>query len=312
MVNEWKKSVFEIDSKSTSTGRHSVEVIVKDSKKNILSTQTTPFTIANVTDLPSPEKPTSINFVGDLETPKLSAGKVINRTLKFNLPKVLPMKVSFQDTDDPFKKTFMIAIGNAGLDENNIVAAVTETINDLKDNKLTKTLSGYAFGNADFIDGKWVMTYTGGGIAGSIQYEFSFNNNVVVGFVPLYYGMKVGCSANIDALVSGGNSYHNQFVGLDFSTNNLKLTSQYNFVTDILVGVKGYVGASGGVGFDGKVVKLKFGVEGNLSVEYNHRVVIFKDLDKTKTYDGGYLNFSGDIGLYFEFKLLFIKYKKKL
>ena len=41
---------------------------------------------------------------------------------------------------------------------------------------------------------------------------------------------------------------------------------------------------------------------GNLSVEYNHRVVIFKDLDKTKTYDGGYLNFSGDIGLYFEFK----------
>ena len=47
MVNEWKKSVFEIDSKSTSTGRHSVEVIVKDSKKNILSTQTTPFTIAN-------------------------------------------------------------------------------------------------------------------------------------------------------------------------------------------------------------------------------------------------------------------------
>lgn len=312
MVNEWKKSVFEIDSKSTSTGRHSVEVIVKDSKKNILSTQTTPFTIANVTDLPSPEKPTSINFVGDLETPKLSAGKVINRTLKFNLPKVLPMKVSFQDTDDPFKKTFMIAIGNAGLDENNIVAAVTETINDLKDNKLTKTLSGYAFGNADFIDGKWVMTYTGGGIAGSIQYEFSFNNNVVVGFVPLYYGMKVGCSANIDALVSGGNSYHNQFVGLDFSTNNLKLTSQYNFVTDILVGVKGYVGASGGVGFDGKVVKLKFGVEGNLSVEYNHRVVIFKDLDKTKTYDGGYLNFSGDIGLYFEFKLLFIKYKKKI
>ena len=137
MVNEWKKSVFEIDSKSTSTGRHSVEVTVKDSKKNILSTQTTPFTIANVTDLPSPEKPTSINFVGDLETPKLSAGKVINRTLKFNLPKVLPMKVSFQDTDDPFKKTFMIAIGNAGLDENNIVAAVTETINDLKDNKLT-------------------------------------------------------------------------------------------------------------------------------------------------------------------------------
>ena len=192
------------------------------------------------------------------------------------------------------------------------MAAVTETINDLKDNKLTKTLSGYAFGNADFIDGKWVMTYTGGGIAGSIQYEFSFNNNVVVGFVPLYYGMKVGCSANIDALVSGGNSYHNQFVGLDFSTNNLKLTSQYNFVTDILVGVKGYVGASGGVGFDGKVVKLKFGVEGNLSVEYNHRVVIFKDLDKTKTYDGGYLNFSGDIGLYFEFKLLFIKYKKKV
>ncbi|MFR5618989.1 MAG: hypothetical protein ACLTJ5_09170 [Clostridium sp.] len=42
------------------------------------------------------------------------------------------------------RKTFMIAIGNAGLDENNIVAAVTETINDLKDNKLTKTLSGYA------------------------------------------------------------------------------------------------------------------------------------------------------------------------
>ena len=40
--------------------------------------------------------------------------------------------------------------------------------------------------------------------------------------------------------------------------------------------------------------------------------MIFKDLDKTKTYDGGYLNFSGDIGLYFEFKLLFIKYKKKI
>ena len=75
----------------------------------------------------------------------MSAGKVINRTLKFNLPKVLPMKVSFQDTDDPFKKTFMIAIGNAGLDENNIVAAVTETINDLKEKKTTKTKMSFSY-----------------------------------------------------------------------------------------------------------------------------------------------------------------------
>ena len=312
MKNQWKKTTFTVSSKDTSLGRYPVDVVVKDSKGDILSTQTTSFTIANVTNLPSPEKPSSINFVGDLDTPKLSAGSVINRSLKFNLPKVLPMKVSFQDTDDPFKKTFMIAIGTAGLDEDNVVAAVTETINDIKDNKLTKTLSGYAFGNADFVDGKWVMTYTGGGIAGSIQYEYSFNNNVVVGFVPLYYGVKVGASASIDALVTGKNVYHDKFVGLDFSTNSLKLTSQYDFVTDILVGVKGYVGASGGVGFDGKVVKLKFGAEGNLSLEYNHRVIVFNDLDKTKTYNGGHLNFSGDIGLYFEFKLLFIKYKKKI
>ncbi len=274
MKNQWKKSTFTVNSKDTSLGRYPVDVIVKDSNGGMLSTQTTSFTIANVADLPSPEKPESINFVGDFDTPKLTAGSVIDRSLKFNLPKVLPMKVSFQDTDDPFKKTFMIAIGNAGLDENNIVAAVTETINDIKDNKLTKTLSGYAYGNADFVNGKWVMTYTGGGIAGSIQYEFGFNNNVVVGFVPLYYGVKVGATASIDALISGKNVYHDKFVGLDFSTNSLKLTSEYDFVTDILVGVKGYVGASGGVGFDGKVVKLKFGAEGNLSLEYNHRVVI--------------------------------------
>lgn len=313
MKNQWKKSTFTVSSKDTTLGRYPVDVVVKDSSKgDILSNQTTSFTIANITDIPSPEKPDSINFVGDFDTPKLSAGKVIDRSLKFNLPKVLPMKVSFQDTDDPFKKTFMIAIGNAGLDEDNVVAAVTETINDIKDNKLTKTLSGYAFGNADFVDGKWVMTYTGGGIAGSIQYEFGFNNNVVVGFVPLYYGVKVGATASIDALISGKNVYHDKFVGLDLSTNSLKLTSEYDFVTDILVGVKGYVGASGGVGFDGKVVKLKFGAEGNLSLEYNHRVIAFNDLNKTKTYNGGYLNFSGDIGLYFEFKLLLIKYKKKI
>ncbi len=312
MVNEWKKSTFNITGDNVPTGRSNVKLIIRNSSNDIISTQTTQFNITNIANIPSPEKPENIQFLGDFDTPTLSAGSIINRSLKFNFPKYLPMKISYQDTDDPLKKTFMIAIGNAGLDEDNVVAAVTETINDLKDNNLTKTLSGYAFGNADFVNGKWVMTYTGGGIAGSIQYEFGFNNNVVVGFVPLYYGMKVGCTAKVDALLSGSNSYHNKFVGMDFSTNNLKLTSQYNFVTDILVGVQGYVGASGGVGFDGKVVKLKFGVEGQLSLEYDHRVVIFKDLDNTKTYDGGHLDFSGRIGLNFEFKLLFIKYKKEI
>ena len=312
MVNEWKKSTFNISSNNVPIGRNKVELIIKNSSSDIISTQTTEFNITNIANIPSPEKPENIQFIGDFDTPTISAGKVINRSLKFNFPKLLPMKISYQDTDDPLKKTFMIAIGNAGLDENNVVAAVTETINDLKDNKLTKTLSGYAFGNADFVNGKWVMTYTGGGIAGSIQYEFGFNNNVVVGFVPLYYGMKVGCTAKVDALLSGSNSYHNKFVGIDFTTNNLQLTSQYNFVTDILVGVQGYVGASGGIGFDGKVVKLKFGVEGQLALEYDHRVVIFKDLNQTKTYDGGHLDFSGRIGLNFEFKLLFIKYKKEI
>lgn len=53
---------------------------------------------------------------------------------------------------------------------------------------------------------------------------------------------------------------------MNFQTNNLTVTSEYNFVSDILVGVEGYVCASGGIGFDGKIVKIKFGrLDGCLS-----------------------------------------------
>ncbi len=135
MVNEWKKSTFNISSNNVPIGRNKVELIIKNSSSDIISTQTTEFNITNIANIPSPEKPENIQFIGDFDTPTISAGKVINRSLKFNFPKLLPMKISYQDTDDPLKKTFMIAIGNAGLDENNVVAAVTETINDLKDNR---------------------------------------------------------------------------------------------------------------------------------------------------------------------------------
>lgn len=212
------------------------------------------------------------------------------------------MKIAYQDTDNPLKKTFMVAIGTAGLDENNVVSVVTETINDLRDNKVSKTLSGYAFGTADYIDGKWILTYTGGGIAGTLGYEFGFNNNTMVGIIPIYYGIKVGCTVSVDALLSGQNPYHDKFVGMNFQTNNLTVTSEYNFVSDILVGVEGYVCASGGIGFDGKIVKIKFGPVGRLSIGYDNRIVTFSDLKKTKAYYGGCLNFTGSISLDFEYK----------
>ena len=87
------------------------------------------------------------------------------------------------------KKTFMIAIGTAGLDEDHVVSVVTDTINDLRDNKMSKKISGYAFGTADYINGKWELTYTGGGIAGSLGFEFGFDNSTVIGIVPVYYGI---------------------------------------------------------------------------------------------------------------------------
>ena len=308
----WNKTVYTINSKDTETGRYTPQMQLKEENGTILMAKPASFTVSNISDLTSPQKPTQIDFIGSLETPKLTAGDIFNKNLKFDLPKVLPMKIDYQDTADPFKKTFMIAIGNAGLDENNVTAAVTDLINDLRDNNVSKSLSGYAFGTADYVNGKWVLNYTGGGIAGTLGYEFNQTNTVFVGWVPVYYGIKVGCTLKVDGLLSGQNVYHNKFVGMKFSTNNLSLTSEYDFVSDVLVGVQGYIGASGGIGFDVKVAKLKFGVEGNLSLEYNHRLVTFKDLDRTKNYYGSCLNFSGDIGLCFEFKILFVKYKKRI
>ena len=134
----------------------------------------------------------------------------------------------------------------------------------------------------------------------------------MVGFIPIYYGIKVGCSVSVDALLSGKNAYHDKFVGMNFQSSNLTITSEYDFVTDIIVGVQGYVCASGGIGFDGKIVKLKFGPEGQLSVGYDNRIITFKDLDQTKTYYGGCLNFTGDIALNFEYKGLIVRYKKRI
>lgn len=87
----------------------------------------------------------------------------------------------------------------------------------------------------------------------------------------------------MDALLSGKNAYHDKFVGMNFQSNNLTVTSEYDFVSDIIVGVQGYVGASGGIGFDAKLIKLKFGPEGQLTLGYDNRIITFKDLDQSKT-----------------------------
>ncbi len=312
MKYEWVKTVFEVNTKNTKTGQYTPQFQVKAASGALLMDMPGGFTVSNVSNIGTPAKPTEMNFCGSVQTPTISAGEIINRNFSFDLPKVLPMKIAYQDTKDPMKKTFMIAIGTAGLDENHVVSVVTDTINDLRDNNVTKKISGYAFGTADYINGKWVLTYTGGGIAGSLGYEFGFNNNTVVGFVPIYYGIKVGCSVSVDALLSGKNAYHDKFVGMNFQSSNLTITSEYDFVTDIIVGVQGYVCASGGIGFDGKIVKLKFGPEGQLSVGYDNRIITFKDLDQTKTYYGGCLNFTGDIALNFEYKGLIVRYKKRI
>lgn len=312
MKYEWKQTEFAINTKNAAVGKFTPQYQIKAASGEVLADQPADYTVCNISEIGKPAKPTEVNFCGTIETPQISAGEVINRKLSFNIPKVLPMKIAYQDTDNPLKKTFMVAIGTAGLDENNVVSVVTETINDLRDNKVSKTLSGYAFGTADYIDGKWILTYTGGGIAGTLGYEFGFNNNTMVGIIPIYYGIKVGCTVSVDALLSGQNPYHDKFVGMNFQTNNLTVTSEYNFVSDILVGVEGYVCASGGIGFDGKIVKIKFGPVGRLSIGYDNRIVTFSDLKKTKAYYGGCLNFTGSISLDFEYKGLFIRYHKQI
>ncbi|WP_279222356.1 hypothetical protein [Roseburia sp. AM59-24XD] len=42
----------------------------------------------------------------------------------------------------------------------------------------------------------------------------------------------------MDALLSGKNAYHDKFVGMNFQSNNLTVTSEYDFVSDIIVGVQ--------------------------------------------------------------------------
>ena len=312
MKYEWVKTVFEVNTKNTKTGKYTPQFQVKAASGTLLMDMPGNFTVSNVSDIGTPAKPTEMNFCGTVQTPTISAGEIINRNFSFDLPKVLPMKIAYQDTKDPMKKTFMIAIGTAGLDEDHVVSVVTDTINDLRDNKMSKKISGYAFGTADYINGKWVLTYTGGGIAGSLGYEFGFDNSTVIGIVPVYYGIKVGCSVSVDALLSGKNAYHDKFVGMNFQSNNLTVTSEYDFVSDIIVGVQGYVGASGGIGFDAKLIKLKFGPEGQLTLGYDNRIITFKDLDQSKTYYGGCLNFTGDIALTFEYKGIFVHKKKRI
>ena len=153
--------------------------------------------------------------------------------------------------------------------------------------------------------GAWEIFTTGGGFTAGVGMEIGFTANAMVGPVPVTGTFGVGGAIQLDFKTA---------VRYSQQGNNVWSDPDATAVSDYLTNLRinAYVEAFGGFGFDFAVVALKIGVYGKLSVDSQNKFLSRTYLTSNKQLSGQNLNVSGEVGIKFVAKFLFISYEAKL
>ena len=154
---------------------------------------------------------------------------------------------------------------------------------------------------------KWELYTTGGGFTAGVGVGIGFTVNASVGPVPVTASFGVGGAIQLDFKTAvrysqqGGNVWSDpDATAVNDYLTNLRITA--------------YVNAFGGVGFDFSVVALKIGLYGELSFDSQNRFLSRPYLENAgdRQINGQFLQTSGEVGIKFVAKFLFVSYETNL
>lgn len=168
--------------------------------------------------------------------------------------------------------------------------------------------------------GKWEFYTTGGGISAGAGYTYSHTVNQIVGVVPVTFEIALGAAVRLEF------DAHMLYKPTEFTHDGIKYDnewkdSQVKNVTDFKTNlrIKAFMYAFGGIGFDVSVLALKVGLFGQLTLEsdnvfLNRNYLKNPDLkinnQPARALNGQKLTLTGEVGIKFVIKLLFITYQE--
>ena len=155
--------------------------------------------------------------------------------------------------------------------------------------------------------GAWEIYTTGGGFTAGVGVEIGFTANAMVGPVPVTGTFSVGGALQLDFKTAVRYSQQGSNVWSDPDA-----TAVSDYLTNLRINA--YVKAFGGFGFDFAVVALKIGVYGQLGIDSQNKFLSRTYLadSSARQLNGQGLNASGEVGIKFVAKFLFISYEAKL
>lgn len=153
---------------------------------------------------------------------------------------------------------------------------------------------------------KWAFRTLGGGMSAGTSLSFQANINAWVGPVPITatFGAGIGLQLSFKAATV----YTDQEANTSgWTSEALKADSVTDYLTTLRI--QGYIDAFGGLGFDYSVLALKIGLFGRLSADSTNTFLSQTYLQNNQQRNGQALGISGEVGIKFFAKFLFVSYE---
>ena len=153
---------------------------------------------------------------------------------------------------------------------------------------------------------KWAFRTLGGGMSAGTSLSFQANINAWVGPVPITatFGAGIGLQLSFKATTV----YTDQEANTSgWTSEALKADSVTDYLTTLRI--QGYIDAFGGLGFDYSVLALKIGLFGRLSADSTNTFLSQTYLQNNQQRNGQALGISGEVGIKFFAKFLFVSYE---
>lgn len=214
------------------------------------------------------------------------------------------VETSFDYTPDPAEMMDLMQKSSEDLDKE-LMENMEKTVSGDVDYGLTITGYFEVEVRYDYKAEKWIMVVIGGGFDLDALIGYTFKMNQMAGPVPVTgeFSLGAACKLEFRAIKPYGNV-----------PSNINAADVNDFFTALRI--KFYVSAFGGFGFDYSIVALKIGVFGKINLDYELEFL-------NRSYLGpppqGYgelfgieLGLTGQVGIKFVAKLLFISYEAVL
>lgn len=188
------------------------------------------------------------------------------------------------------------------------------TINETKYNRTNSgldigaQLEGYYEGQFyyDTEQHKWAFRTISGGMTAGASASFQANINAWAGPVPITATFAAGIALQLD--FKAATVYTDQVADISGWTAEAQEADSVNdYLTTLRI--QGYVDAFGGLGFDYSIIALKIGLYGRITADSTNIFLSRTYLQKDKQMNGQALGISGEVGIKFFAKLLFVSYE---